>query len=112
VPDDGERPHRTLVHHLGDPLPDELTLPLGGEFTVTLHGTPAYAWTPVATSDPGTVALTTSGVTDGTATATARALRPGAATLQATATFTGDRFGPPTRLWRLRVRITNGRIPR
>ena len=94
----------TVTYHPDQPLPDDLTVTVGTACEIVLHGTAAYGWTTVTSTDQGIVAV--SGTTlEGTATTTARALRPGTATLRATSAFTGDRFGPRTRLWQLRVHV-------
>lgn len=104
---DANDPERhTISHRSGDPLPDDLRLSVGDEIVIILHGSPAYGWTAVTTSDDHVVAVHASS-SHGTTTAVAHALGVGTATLRSTATFSGDRFGPQTRLWQLRVHVTS-----
>ena len=71
---------------------------------ITLRESPGYAWSAVGSLSPHVVTVSRSGH-GATVTATARATRAGTAELRWTSQFTGDRFGPPTRLWRLTVTV-------
>jgi hypothetical protein len=97
----------TFVHHPGDPWSAHLCLRAGARLELTLLAARGYRWTIVESSDPA-AATVTGGVIrpDGAAEATLQARRAGTVELTATTSFTGDPFGPPTRLWRLTLRIT------
>lgn len=93
-----------VVHRPGDPPGRPLRVRVGDEVVVTLHGSPAYAWTPVEVV-AGPMAVISAGTDDGTAQARVRAAGAGEAELRSTSSFSGDRFGPRTRLWRLLVHV-------
>jgi hypothetical protein len=97
----------TFVHHPGDPWSAQQCLSAGAQLKITLLAARGYWWTIVASTDPAVAAVTSSAVlADGTTEATVRALTAGTAELSASTSFTGDPYGPPTRLWRLTLRIT------
>lgn len=79
---------------------------VGTEITITLSAVPSYKWSPVLSSSPGVVLMTSNHAADaGTLVEVARAQSPGTATLTAADTFTPDPHGPPSRLWQLLVRV-------
>jgi len=96
-----------FVHHPGDPLSAHLSLSVGAQLKITLLAARGYRWTIVESTDPAAAAVTGS-VTqpDGAAEATVQARGAGTVELSASTSFTADPFGPPTRLWRLTLRIT------
>jgi antitoxin (DNA-binding transcriptional repressor) of toxin-antitoxin stability system len=93
-----------VVHHPGDPQGSPLRVRSGTEIVITLHGSPAYGWTPIEVV-AGLLAVIEAGSDEETTTATVRATGPGEAELRSTSSFRGDRFGPRTRLWRLLVSV-------
>lgn len=93
-----------VVHRPGDPPAQPLRVQVGDEVVVTLHGSPAYAWTPVELVG-GPMAVISADTGDGTTRVTLRATGTGEAELRSTSSFSGDRFGPQTRLWRLLVQV-------
>ncbi|EST35161.1 hypothetical protein [Streptomyces roseochromogenus] len=101
--DDGAR-RVDIVHRPGDPPSEALRVRVGDEIAVTLHGSPAYGWTPVEVTE-GPLAVVEAHATEGTVHATFRATAAGVAGLRSTSSFRGDRFGPRTRLWRLQVHV-------
>jgi hypothetical protein len=103
-----EPPSRTLVHHPGDPWEADADLVVGAVLAVRLHPAGGYRWSPITTTD-STVATVSGAVDeDGAARFTVRALRPGRTELAATTEHRGDRFGPPTRRWVLRLHVEDG----
>lgn len=93
-----------ISYQMGEPQPGQLCVRVGTELVITLHGPPGYKWTDVQSAEPAVVSVVTH-ATRGTATATGRALAPGHSELRSTVSFTGDPFGPPTRLWRQTIRV-------
>ena len=100
---DGSEPVE-ITYHPGDPQCPQLRLRVGDVVSVTLHGSPAYGWTPVEVVT-GPLTLADTAAVAGTARAVVRATAAGEAELRSTSSFDGDRFGPRTRLWRLRVHV-------
>ena len=96
-----------FVHSPGDSWEAERSLSVGDVLHLRLIRSGGYRWSAVASSDPhiATVVTEPSATADGNASATVSALQPGTATLTATTLHTGDRFGPPTRLWRMTLHI-------
>ena len=76
----------------------------GEEITVTLEGSTAYGWSHVSVE--GQLSLLQQAESEGTVTARVLAVAPGAGEVRSSSSFRGDRFGPHTRLWRLRVEVT------
>jgi len=64
-----------------------------------------YRWSTIEVSDVALADVSTDVDADGVARATVTALRTGEVILSATTLHTGDRFGPPTRRWRMTMRI-------
>ncbi|MGW7406033.1 hypothetical protein ACWGI9_20265 [Streptomyces sp. NPDC054833] len=93
-----------ITYRPGDPQSSQLRLRVGDEVSVTLHGSPAYGWTPVEAVG-GPLTLIETAAVAGTARAAVRATAPGQAELRSASSFRGDRFGPQTRLWRLHVHV-------
>jgi hypothetical protein len=93
-----------IVYRPGAPQSSRIQARVGDEVVVTLHGSPAYGWTPPEVAS-GPLTVLETGAAEGMAHATVRATAPGEAELRSTSTFRGDRFGPQTRLWRLLVHI-------
>ncbi len=93
-----------VVHRPGDPPGSPLHVRVGDEVVITLHGSPAYGWTPVEVV-AGPLTVITAETADGTVRATVMAVGAGEAELRSTSSFRGDRFGPQTLLWRLLVDI-------
>ncbi|MEZ0064488.1 hypothetical protein ABIA32_000476 [Streptacidiphilus sp. MAP12-20] len=93
-----------IRYRAGDPLVSHAEVALGQEIRITLEGSEAYGWSaPVAS---GSLVLLDVGESQGTVTARALAGTGGEGELRAASSFRGDRFGPQTRLWRLRVHVT------
>ncbi|MER6123121.1 hypothetical protein ABT173_10650 [Streptomyces sp. NPDC001795] len=93
-----------VVHRPGDPQSAPLRVRVGDEVVITLHGSPGYGWAPVEIV-AGPLTVVAAQTTEGTLRAVVRTTGPGEAELRSTSSFSGDRFGPQTRLWRLQVRI-------
>ncbi|MFI6685715.1 hypothetical protein [Streptomyces sp. NPDC050485] len=94
-----------VTYHPGDPRSTELSVRVGDEIVLALHGTVGYAWAPV-TGAEGPLVLVSAESREGVIRATVRARGEGEAELRSTSSFRGDRFGPQTLLWRLSVRVT------
>lgn len=93
-----------LTYRLDGPPPAAVSVRAAAELVITLRAAPGYAWTAVESLAPQVVTVLRSG-RGATVTATARAEAAGEAELRWTSSFTGDPFGPPTRLWRLTVTV-------
>jgi hypothetical protein len=93
-----------LSYRLDGPTQGHVCVRAGAELIITLRQSPGYAWSAVASLSPHVVTMSRSGH-GATVTATARAKHAGKAELRWTSSFTGDRFGPPTLLWRLTVTV-------
>jgi hypothetical protein len=104
APEAGEP--RTFVHQPGDDLAVSLRIQTGGRLTLELRPAGGYAFSAIESSDP-LVAEVTGGAVgdDGMARAEVVGRRGGSATLRAATWFTGDRFGPPTRLWQMTLDV-------
>ncbi|MFI2203225.1 hypothetical protein ACH47Z_21055 [Streptomyces sp. NPDC020192] len=100
-----DRPRQVdVVHHPGDPPGPPLQVRVGDEVVITLHGSPAYGWTPVEVVT-GPLAVTAADMSEGTVRVTVRAAGAGEAELRSMSSFRGDPFGPQTRMWRLLVHV-------
>lgn len=98
----------SFVHLPGDPWSAEVCVAVGARLRISLRPARGYRWTAVESTDPAVGAVTSSDVgPDGAATATVHAVGAGTVILRATTAFAGDPFGPPTRLWRLTVRVSS-----
>lgn len=95
-----------IVHRPGEAQSPPVQVRVGDEVAVTLHGSPAYGWTPVEVA-AGSLTVIAAETAEGTAQAVVRATGPGEAELRSTSSFRGDRFGPQTRLWRLTVHVSS-----
>jgi hypothetical protein len=93
-----------VIYRPGDPRSSQLRVRSGTQIVVTLHGSPAYGWTPVEVA-AGPLTVVEAGAGAGTTTVTVCTTGPGEGELRSTSTFAGDRFGPQTRLWRLLVHV-------
>jgi hypothetical protein len=93
-----------LSYRLDGPKQGRVCVRAGAELIITLRESPGYAWSAVESMSPRVVTVSRSSH-GASATATARATHAGMAELRWTSQFTGDRFGPPTRLWRLTVTV-------
>lgn len=96
-----------LSFHVGEPTAAQVCVHVGAKVGVTWFGAPGYAWSPIASSDTGIVSVS-SRTTDGgpaAGSALAQATAPGVAELSTTASFTGDKSGPPTVRWTVTVRV-------
>lgn len=91
-----------LSYRLQDSRSGRVCVKAGAELVIKLQESPGHAWTAVESLSPHVVLVLHSG-RGASLTATARAVTPGEAELRWTSSFTGDRFGPPTLLWRLTV---------
>lgn len=91
-----------LSYRLQESRSGRICVKAGTELVIKLQESPGHAWTAVESLSPHVVRVLHSG-RGASLTATARAVTPGEAELRWTASFTGDRFGPPTLLWRLTV---------
>lgn len=101
----GEASVRRFVHRPGDAWEAQSRLAVGQCLVLELHPAGGYRWSTVECSDPLVASVAGSVDADGIARFTVSAHRPGAAVLSATTAHTGDRFGPQTRIWRLRLRV-------
>src|SRR5690242_10524207 len=90
----------TFTHHPGDPWDVETELNVGAVLHVELRPAGGYRWSLVECSDPAVAVISGSVHDDGTARAAVLALSVGRVHLSATTLHTGDRFRPPTRMWR------------
>jgi hypothetical protein len=95
----------SFVHRPGDAWEVEASVRAGGILAVELIPAGGYRWTAIESSDPATATASTEVGTDGVVTATVSAMRTGDVTLSATTSHTGDRFGPPTRIWRMTLHV-------
>jgi hypothetical protein len=93
-----------IEYHPGGVQLQDLEVAVGTRIRVTLHGSAAYGWEPVH-ADGSAVTVLQAEAVDGTSRALAVAVQAGEAELRATSSHVGDRFGPQTRLWRLRVTV-------
>jgi hypothetical protein len=101
----GESRQPSFTHRPGDAWEAEAELRVGGTLALTLLPAGGYRWSTVESSDPAS-AVVSGPVDDGGAThATVTALRAGEVILSATTSHTGDRFGPPTRRWRMTLLV-------
>jgi hypothetical protein len=109
VADGGEQLVR-VTYNSGDVRSSELTVRLGTDIAITLNGSAGYAWAAITGTADGTadgpLSLVRAGTEGGSTWALVRAEHEGEAELRSTSSFGGDRFGPQTLLWRLRVRVT------
>src|SRR5579859_2964079 len=97
----------SFVHHPGDPWSADVCVAVGARLRITLRPARGYRWTVVKSTDPAVAAVTSSVVEPGgTATATVHAVGEGSVILRATTAFTGDPYGPPTRLWQLTLHVS------
>ncbi len=78
----------------GAPHPP-VSVRVGDEVAVTLHGSPAYGWAPVDVA-AGLLEVVEAGAPDGTARALVRAVGPGGGTAVDVVVSPGDGFGPQT----------------
>jgi len=95
-----------IVHHPGDPLQTDVTLAAGTVVDIRLEPASGYRWSTLTSSDPAVAdVMATSAERSGAATATVALRAAGTASLTATTSYQPDRFGPPTRRWRLSVTV-------
>lgn len=95
-----------LSYRLDGPRPGDVYVRAGTELVITLEETRGYAWTAVESLHPTVVQVLRSG-RGPNVTAVARAVAAGDAELRWTSSFTGDPYGPPTLLWRLKVTVAS-----
>jgi hypothetical protein len=95
----------TFVHHPGDAWTAEADLNVAEGLVLELHPAGGYRWSPITSSDE-TVA-TASGDVDGAGVAryTIVGMAVGVAELSASTQHTGDRYGPQTRRWTMRLHV-------
>ena len=97
-----------FVHRPGDAWEAEAELAVGAVLAVELHPAGGYRWSPVVSSDDA-VARVSGAVdvdeADGVVRLAVLGRAAGSAELSATTEHFGDRFGPPTRRWVLRLRV-------
>lgn len=100
-------PHEgpTFIHRLADPWEAEFTVRIGEVLSVRLLPAGGYHWSLLEGSDDELIDLCTDVNAVGVATATVHAKAAGTVELRATTSHTGDRFGPPTRMWRMTLHI-------
>ena len=101
----GGEPIGRVVHRPGDAWEAQSRLAVGQRLVLELHPAGGYRWSAVECSDPLVASVAGSVDAGGIARFTVSAHRPGSAVLSATTAHTGDRFGPPTRIWRLRLTV-------
>jgi hypothetical protein len=95
----------TFIHRPADAWEAELTVRVGQVLSVRLTPAGGYHWSLLEGSDAALIELSTDVDAAGVATATVRATAVGRVELRATTSHTGDRFGPPTRMWRMTLHI-------
>lgn len=94
-----------FVHRPGDAWDTDAELAVAAALAVELHPAGGYRWSPIVSSD-GAVAEVSGAVgDDGAARFTVLAKAAGSVELSATTEHFGDRFGPPTRRWVMRLRV-------
>lgn len=101
---EGGEPTVHITYHPGDPRTCEVAVRPETDIVITLHGTAGYEWAPISGAT-GLLAMVSGDTRDRVTRATVRAVAEGKAELRSTTSFQGDRFGPQTQLWRLRVTI-------
>jgi hypothetical protein len=94
-----------FVHHPGDPREAEVELAVGGTLFLDLFPGRGYRWSSVESSELSVASVAGAVDDGGAAHYVVTALSVGTAVLSATTQFTGDPYGPPTRIWRLRVAV-------
>lgn len=81
-------------------------LRVGEQLVLDAPSSPTQPWQLFTSSDTQTVTCDSSQQPNGSATATCRAIHPGAATISTgTAPFAGDPHGPPQQQWQLTVTV-------
>lgn len=95
-----------LSYRLDGPRSSSVCVRVGTELVITLEGAPGHAWSAVESLQQTVVRVLRSD-RGATATAVARAVAAGDAELRWTSSFTGDPYGPPTLLWRLKVTVVS-----
>ncbi len=95
-----------FVHEPGDAMEAEARLAVGGMLSIELRPAGGYRFSQIECSDPLVAEIVEISAEDEpVAQAVIVGRRAGTVTLRATTWFTGDRFGPPTRLWRMSLYV-------
>lgn len=98
----------TFVHRPGDAWTAEADLTVAAVLAVELHPAGGYRWSPIVSSESAVAEISGSvDEDDGVARFTIVAKAAGSAELSATTEHFGDRFGPPTRRWVMRLRVAD-----
>jgi hypothetical protein len=96
----------SFVHRPGDPWSVRRRLRVGSSLEIELVPAGGYRWwSDVQSSDAQAAEVTGAVGEDGVLRAVVSAHRAAVVTLSATTSHTGDRFGPPTRIWRMALEI-------
>lgn len=94
--------------HAGDLMELSRCVHEGTQIELTFFAVAGYKWSTVDSSDSAACAVTGSHVDPyGTGHATLHAIHAGSVDITATSSPTTDPGGPPTKLWRLRLRIVS-----
>lgn len=93
-----------LTYRLDGPSPGSVRVHVGAEIVITLEQAPGHAWTAVESLQPRVMTVQRSSE-EAAVTTVARAVAAGNAQLRWASSFTGDPFGPPTKLWQLTVTV-------
>jgi hypothetical protein len=94
-----------FVHRPGDAWDADAELHVAADLVLELHPAGGYRWSPITSSDESVA--TASGTVDdaGVARYTVVGKTAGTAELSASTQHLGDRFGPQTRRWTMRLRV-------
>jgi hypothetical protein len=95
-----------FVHRPEDPWSVQRRLRVGSSLEIELVPAGGYRWSDVQSSDAQAADVSGAVGEDGVLRAVVSARRAAVVTLSATTSHTGDRFGPPTRIWRMTLEIT------
>jgi hypothetical protein len=94
-----------FVHRPGDSWDVRRRLRAGSCLEIELIPAGGYQWSEVQSSDAQAADVRYVVGEDGVLRAVVSAHRVARVTLSATTSHTGDRFGPPTRIWRMTLEI-------
>ena len=95
-----------FVHRPGDAWSAQRRLRVGSALRIELIPAGGYRWSDMESSDPQAADATGVVGADGVLRAEVSARRAGVVMPSATTSHTGDRFGPPTRIWRMTLEIS------
>lgn len=101
----GEPATSVFVHRPGDAWEAAAELAVAAVLVVSLHPAGGYRWSPIVSSDGAVAEVFGTVGDDGAARFRVLGKSAGSAVLSATTKHLGDRFGPPTRRWVLRLRV-------